>query len=92
MHVKGRVLPHQYDIKVAQISEVWRAKFIMCAKPVCDFQRLDGGTHRTIAHGEAVGLIEKQLVPARLRFQRQGEARITGNINIGNRIHLQTNA
>ena len=64
----------------------------MCAKPVFHFQRLYEGTHRTIAHYEAVGLIEKQLVSACLRFQCQGEARITGNINIGNWIHLQTNA
>ena len=46
--------------------------------------------HRTIAHGKAVGLVEKQLVPACLRLQGQRKARIADNINIGNRVHLQT--
>ena len=87
-HVEGRVLAHQDNIFLAEITAALVAQRIVVALLVAHGDVIAGGEQRAAAQRQRLRLVIEQLVPAPLRLQHHGEGRITRDVDGLDRIHL----
>src|ERR1043166_548665 len=91
-HIEGRVLAHQHHVEARQVGDGEIAQGEMIAPLVAHFERPGARHHGAVAEGEIARTIIGERVAARLRFQRQRESRIAGDVNPLDRVHLDGNA
>jgi hypothetical protein len=88
VHVEGRVLAQQHHVHPRQVLALLLAEREMAALLVLHRHRLDAGEDLAVHHGEPVGRVVEERVPAPLRFQHQRESRVAGDVDGRDVIHL----
>src|SRR4029079_18173483 len=77
-----------HHVKFRELHTPWLVQRKMVAGLVADTQGFDMGKHTALEQSQPVGRIICKLMTPFLRFQQQGESRVTFNIDPLDRIHL----
>ena len=88
VHVEGRVLTQKNHVHLRQIEPLRLAQCEMIALDIAHFQRFRPGDDLAIDHGKLVRRVVPERMAPSLRFQRERKARVAGNRNGGDMVHL----
>ena len=88
VHVERRVLAQQDHVHFRQISAHRLAQLEMPPLLVRELHRFHPRHHLAVAEREPVRRVVEQLMATLLRFQRQCETRVAGDLHGGHMIHL----
>ena len=90
-HVEGRVLPHQDDVKIGKPAFFGRTGAGMISDNITKGEALANRLDGALVQRQPVRRVIPEAVSARLRLQHQPEARVTGDVDGSDRIHLDGN-
>ena len=86
--IEGRILAHEHRIHRRQIDPLGRAQGEVIALHVARLDGLRHGDHLAVAQGQAVGRVVQHPMPPPLGFEQQRKARIAGDLDAADMIHL----
>jgi hypothetical protein len=87
-HVERRILAQQHNVHARKVDLFLRPELEMVALDIAQDHRLGDRLDDAVAHRQLVRRVVKQLVAARLRFQRHGEGGIAADLDRAHMVHL----
>src|SRR5205807_4677569 len=90
-HVERRILPHEHDIRIAQIEYRGGAKREVVVPFVAHLKRSDVRGYSTIPQRQVTRTVVEKLVVSLLRFHGKCKGRVASDVDSLYRVHLDCN-
>src|SRR5690242_19902022 len=90
-HVERRILPHEHDVRIAQIEYSGGTEREVVVPFIAHLERSDLRGYFTIPQRQVTRTIVEKFVVSPLRFQGKRKGRVASDVDSLYRIHLYCN-